>query len=75
MSVALYFVENFTQLSTIFLVLPSREQLDEATKRVAHLEEVLDGKEDLEKQQKGRMSQHEDMRARINCLSLVSRCL
>ncbi|XP_022093565.1 TATA element modulatory factor-like isoform X2 [Acanthaster planci] len=28
------------------------EQLDEATKRVSHLEEVLDGKEELEKQQK-----------------------
>ena len=30
-----------------------REQLDETTERVVHLEKVLDGKEELEKQQKG----------------------
>ncbi|XP_030838014.1 TATA element modulatory factor-like, partial [Strongylocentrotus purpuratus] len=30
----------------------TQEQLDEATTRVSHLEEVLDGKEELEKQQK-----------------------
>ncbi|XP_038063639.1 TATA element modulatory factor-like [Patiria miniata] len=34
------------------LIQTQKEQLDEATTRVSHLEEVLDGKEELEKQQK-----------------------